>query len=293
MRIDGTTKSSVASHLAEFVAGAVTIRAFGEEDQFFLENFQLIDVNPSSSLHKFSANEWLFQCLEILCAIVLSCSALVITFLSNDASKSGFIGMAPSYGLSLNTFHSPELAGICDVLYKEQNGVEQVRYQPNSPLVLRGISCVFEGGDKIGLLGRTGSGKTTLINALFRHVEPTEGSIIVDGTNISTLGLHDLRSHFGFHKIQLSLAVVQDGSNWSMGQRQLFCLGQVLQKRRKILVLDEATASTDNAKDSVIQKIMRMEFADCTVITVAHRIPAMMDSTMVLSISDSERVFIF
>ncbi|KAF7152758.1 hypothetical protein RHSIM_Rhsim01G0095600 [Rhododendron simsii] len=108
-----TTKSSVASHLAESSAGALTIRAFGEEDRFFTENLQLTDANASSFFHKFSANEWLFQCLEILCAIVLSCLAVGITFLSNDASKS----------------------------------------------------------------------------------EPTEESIIVDGINISTLGLHDLRSH--------------------------------------------------------------------------------------------------
>ena len=73
----------------------------------------------------------------------------------------------------------------------------QIRYRPDTPLVLRGISCIFEGGHKIGIVGRTGSGKATLIGALFQLVEPAGGKIIVDGIDISAIGLHDLRSRFG------------------------------------------------------------------------------------------------
>ena len=74
---------------------------------------------------------------------------------------------------------------------------KQIRYRPDAPLVLRGISCTFEGGHRIGIVGRTGSGKTTLISALFRLVEPVGGKIIVDGIDISKIGLHDLRSRIG------------------------------------------------------------------------------------------------
>lgn len=74
---------------------------------------------------------------------------------------------------------------------------EQVRYRENTPLVLTGITLSIKGGEKIGVVGRTGSGKSTFIQALFRIVEPYRGKIVIDGIDISTLGLHDLRSRFG------------------------------------------------------------------------------------------------
>ena len=76
-----------------------------------------------------------------------------------------------------------------------------------------------------------------------------------------------------------------EGENWSAGQRQLFCLGRVLLKRNKILVLDEATASIDSATDAILQRIIRQEFSECTVITVAHRVRTVIDSDMVMVLS--------
>ncbi|KAI8030603.1 ABC transporter C family member 10 [Camellia lanceoleosa] len=367
MRLNGTTKSLVANHLAESIAGSMTIRAFEEEDRFFVKNLDLIDVNASPFFHSFAANEWLIQRLETLTAIVLSSSALCMVLLPSGTFSSGFIGMALSYGLSLNMSFVMSIQNQCtlanyiisverlnqymhipseapEVIEENRPPVNwptvgkveiqdlQIRYRPDAPLVLRGISCTFEGGHKIGIVGRTGSGKTTLIGALFRLVEPVGGKIVVDGIDIATLGLHDLRSRFGIipqdptlfngtvrynldplsqhtdHEIwealgkcQLRDAVVEkedgldslvadDGSNWSMGQRQLFCLGRALLRRSKILVLDEATASIDNATDLILQRTIRTEFADCTVITVAHRIPTVMDCTMVLAVSDGKLV---
>ena len=76
-----------------------------------------------------------------------------------------------------------------------------------------------------------------------------------------------------------------EGENWSAGQRQLFCLGRVLLKRNKILVLDEATASIDSATDAILQRIIRQEFSECTVITVSHRVRTVIDSDMVMVLS--------
>ncbi|KAK4480717.1 hypothetical protein RD792_013799 [Penstemon davidsonii] len=367
MRINGTTKSFIANHLAESVAGVITIRAFKEEDRFFAKNLELIDTNGSPFFHYFTANEWLIQRLETLSASILAFASLCMVLLPPGTFSSGFIGMALSYGLSLNmsfvfsinlqcmlanyiisverldqyshiTSEAPEVIeeNRPPVDWPTEGKVEiqdlKIQYRPDAPLVLRGISCTFEGGHKIGIVGRTGSGKTTLIGALFRLVEPVGGRIVIDGIDISKIGLHDLRSRFGIipqdptlftgtvrfnldplgqHSDQeiwevlekcqlkeavqektegLDSAVVEDGSNWSMGQRQLFCLGRALLRRSKILVLDEATASIDNATDMVLQKTIRTEFADCTVITVAHRIPTVMDCTKVLAISDGKLV---
>ena len=81
----------------------------------------------------------------------------------------------------------------------------------------------------------------------------------------------------------LALFIVADsGENWSVGQRQLLCLGRVILKQTQILFMDQATASVDSQTDATIQKITRQEFSSCTIISIAHRIPTVMDCDRVL-----------
>ncbi|KAH9786393.1 ABC transporter C family member 14 [Citrus sinensis] len=358
-RLDSITKAPVIHHFSESISGVMTIRAFGKQTTFYQENVNRVNGNLRMDFHNNGSNEWLGFRLELLGSFTFCLATLFMILLPSSIIKPENVGLSLSYGLSLNgvlfwaiymsCFVENRMVSVerikqfteipSEAAWKMEDRLPppnwpahgnvdlidlQVRYRSNTPLVLKGITLSIHGGEKIGVVGRTGSGKSTLIQVFFRLVEPSGGRIIIDGIDISLLGLHDLRSRFGIipqepvlfegtvrsnidpigqysdEEIWKSLErcqlkdvvaakpdkldslVADSGDNWSVGQRQLLCLGRVMLKHSRLLFMDEATASVDSQTDAEIQRIIREEFAACTIISIAHRIPTVMDCDRVI-----------
>ncbi|KAH9605939.1 hypothetical protein KSS87_015898 [Heliosperma pusillum] len=354
-RLDAITKAPILHHFSESMSGLMTIRCFRKEGRFIEDNVIRVNKNISMDFHNNGSNEWIGYRLELIGSLLLCASTLSIILMPSGFIKPENVGLSLSYGLSLNSvlfwavymscfvenrmvsvermkqftdIPSEAAWTINDTLpppnWPSHGRVEvkdlKVRYRPNTPLVLKGITLSIEGGEKIGVVGRTGSGKSTLIQAFFRLIEPSSGSIIIDGIDVARLGVHDLRSRFGIipqepvlfegtvrtnidpigqysdeeiwkglERCQLKdLVTLKPEKLDAPGQRQLLCLGRVMLKKSRLLFMDEATASVDSQTDATIQTIIREDFAACTIICIAHRIPTVMDCDRVLVIDEGK-----
>ncbi|KAG0462967.1 hypothetical protein HPP92_021443 [Vanilla planifolia] len=366
-RLVGVRNAPIIQHFQETVLGLATIRCFNKEMVFLNTNLRLIDAYLKPKFYNAASMEWLCFRLDLLSSLIFAfCLAFLIS-LPHGVLNPGVAGLAVTYGLTLSSLLAWVVWNLCHV-ENEIISVERVlqythipseapyvveetrpspnwptrgevkinnlhiRYAPHMPIVLRGITYTFLGGTKTGIVGRTGSGKSTLVQALFRIVESTAGEISIDGINISRIGLLDLRTRLSiipqeptmfegsvrsnldpleeytddqiwealdrcqlgeeirYKKGKLDSPVIEGGENWSLGQRQLFCLGRVLLRKSKILVLDEATASVDATTDNQIQIALKRYFPDSTIITVAHRIATILDSDCVLVLDNGRAV---
>ncbi|KAL3801122.1 hypothetical protein HJC23_002415 [Cyclotella cryptica] len=342
-RASSVANSPIFTDFSQMLSGTSTIRAFGF---------------------------WLGLRLDVLGGSVgFIIGAVALSTKDANFIPAGWLGLALSYSIEVTTYLKHGVRMIATV-EADMNSVERVLFYTNNvqpeaalvteadpkteewpskgeieirhasmryrdgPLVLRDLCLSIKGGEKIGVVGRTGSGKSSLMAALFRitELERDGGKILIDGVDISNVGLSLLRlslsiipqdpvmfsntvrynlDPFGerseyelweaLKKVQLAEAiavlpggldeqVAEGGENFSQGQRQLLCIARSLLRKPKILVMDEATASIDNATDAHIQEMIRENFASATILTIAHRLNTIMDSDRVLVLDDGRVV---
>ncbi|CAG9578809.1 unnamed protein product [Danaus chrysippus] len=363
-RLESVSRSPIYSHFGESITGAQTIRAYGVTQRFIEESEHGVDHNQSCYYPSCIANRWLAVRLEMIGNLIIFFAAL-FAVLSRETINPGIVGLSISYALQI-TQTLNWLVRMTSEVETNIVAVERIKeyaetkqeapwtvpagpgstwpetgalqlerlslgYRAEEP-ALKDLTCVVAPGDKLGIVGRTGAGKSTLTLGLFRIVEAMSGKIMIDGIDISTIGLHQLRSRitiipqdpvlfagtlrmnldpfevYSDEDIWRSLEhahlktfvqglqagllheISEGGENLSVGQRQLVCLARALLRKTPLLVLDEATAAVDLETDELIQKTIRSEFASCTVLTIAHRLNTIMDSTRVMVLDRGQLV---
>ena len=370
-RVNSIANSPIFADFSQTLSGTSTIRAYGEQDRFFKQCMQSFDNMNSSYMLVQLTNYWLGLRLDILGGLIGAfIGGLAVATISSNFIPAEWLGLALSYSIEVTGFLKHGVRMIATV-EAEMNSVERVLFYSRNieseapaeilgkdpekgawptkgeieiknasmryregPLVLKDISLTVKGGEKIGVVGRTGSGKSSLMIVLFRisEIEKDGGKILIDGVDIGGIGTAALRLNlsiipqdpvmfsnslrynldpFGevsdeqlwevLKKVELyedisalpsglDEQVAEGGENFSQGQRQLLCIARSLLRNPKVLVMDEATASIDNTTDALIQTMIRKNFGNATVLTIAHRLNTIMDSDRVLVLDDGRIV---
>ncbi|XP_076852211.1 multidrug resistance-associated protein 1 isoform X2 [Brachyhypopomus gauderio] len=227
-RLESVSRSPVYSHFNETLLGTSVIRAFGEEQRFIGESDQRVDRNQQAYYPSIVANRWLAVRLEFVGNCIVTFAAL-FAVMSRDTLSPGLMGLSISYALQVTATlnwlvrMSSELETniVAVERVKEYSDTEKeaewklerstlpagwptvghihiqnfgLRYRDDLELAIHDIDITIEGGEKVGIVGRTGAGKSSLTLGLFRIIEAAEGRIQIDGVNIADMGLHDLRS---------------------------------------------------------------------------------------------------
>ncbi|XP_028401677.1 multidrug resistance-associated protein 4-like isoform X2 [Dendronephthya gigantea] len=339
-RLEASSRSPLYSHISATLQGLATIRASEEQQQFAEMYNKYQDRNTSGSYYYLAANRWLGYRLDLICASLITIVAFA-PFIANEAGlgvNPVLVGLSLLYVKRLTGMFQFCVRQTAEV-ENQMVSVERVqqytkldheadleildskpqetwpergqitgenvsfRYHPSLPPVLKGISFNIKPKEKVGIVGRTGAGKSSLISALFRLAEPN-GILSIDGVSINEIGLHCLREKLSIipqvqlkefvdkYPEKLEFQITEAGNNLSVGQRQLVCLARAILKHNRILIIDEATANVDDKTDKLIQETIRDKFKDCTVLTIAHRLNTIMDADRIM-VLDAGRIVEF
>ncbi|XP_077090608.1 ATP-binding cassette sub-family C member 9 isoform X10 [Siphateles boraxobius] len=358
--LDDSTQLPLLCHFSETAEGLTTIRAFRHEARFKQRMLELTDTNNTAYLFLSAANRWLEVRTDYLGAVIVLTAAVAAIWTS---SQSGLVGLGLTYALTVTNYLNWVVRNLADLEvqmaavkkvnsflstesenYEGSMDVSQVpedwpqhgeikihdlcvRYDCLLKPVLKHVNAHINPGQKVGICGRTGSGKSSLSLAFFNMVDVFEGKIVIDGIDICKLPLQTLRSRLSIilqdpvlfsGSIRLNLdpectctddrlwealeiaqlknmvkalpggldaVVTEGGENFSVGQRQLFCLARAFVRKSSILIMDEATASIDMATENILQKVVMTAFADRTVVTIAHLVSSILEAEQVLVFS--------
>ncbi|CAB3245308.1 unnamed protein product [Arctia plantaginis] len=360
------SRCPVFGHVNASILGLATIRSFGAEFLLAQEFDRHQDLHSAAWYLFITCSRAFGYFLDLICLLFIICvtfSCLMKTDM--DASS---VGLAITQSISLTGIFQWGMRQSAEMenqmtsverileytklphepaLYSDPNkkppsdwpkegAIEfkdlTLRYTPDGNYVLHKLQFSIQPREKIGIVGRTGAGKSSIIQALFR-LAYLEGAITIDGVDITSIGLHDLRQKLSIipqepvlfsgtirknldpfdqysddvllnalYNVELQTdevgvaalykEVQEGGSNFSVGERQLVCLARAIVHNDKILVLDEATANVDAQTDALIQTAIRQHFNSCTVLTVAHRLNTIIDSDKIL-VLDAGRLMEF